>query len=130
MLFRSNDAAKPYCEDNQDENGSQTTERQKNSSNDNDDRWSSDHNFDSEDNDDVDNNNEPNKDETDSVLLLGIDTTNQDTSMQAKLAAALNKKPHETRKQMFQAKAALRRDKLTLEAQRQKKKKFSKTTSK
>ena len=50
--------------------------------------------------------------------------------MQAKLAAALNKKPHETRKEMFQAKAALRRDKLTSEKQRRNKKKSSKTTSK
>ena len=130
MEKEGNDAATLAQDDIQDENGSQTTERQKNSGTDNGDGWSSDHNFDSEDNDDVDNDNEPNKDETDSVLLLGVDTTNQDTSMQAKLAAALNKKPHETRKEMFQAKAALRRDKLTSDAQRKNKKKSSKTTSK
>ena len=130
MEKEGNDAATLAQDDIQDENGSQTTERQKNSGTDNGDGWSSDHNFDSEDNDDVDNDNEPNKDETDSVLLLGVDTTNQDTSMQAKLAAALNKKTHETRKEMFQAKAALRRDKLTSDAQRKNKKKSSKTTSK
>lgn len=79
-------------EGSNDENGSQITERQKNSGADDGDGWSSEHEFGSEDEDGAANDEEPNKEDTDSVLLLGNTTITQDNIMQAKLAAALNKK--------------------------------------
>ena len=56
----------------------------------------------------------PNKNTTESVLDLGTDTasaqenTNNDASLQAQVNCSLSQKPHEIRKQVLQANAALR----------------------